>query len=130
MPGRYLLDTNIVIEMLNGAAGLRFLVDSMEAVFLSSIAIGELYYGAAHSQRKEANTARIDSLITGFSVLRVDATTAFEYGQVKSQLKQAGRPIPENDLWIAATAIQHELVLITRDRHFNFIERLQIEKPG
>lgn len=60
-------------------------------------------------------------------VFRVNATTAQFYGKIKAQLKQ-GNPIPENDLWIAAIASEHTMVLLTRDAHFEHVESITIEK--
>ncbi len=56
-----------------------------------------------------------------------DAQTARRYGQVKDSLRQKGRPLPENDLWIAALAEQHSLVLVSRDAHFAEVEGLECE---
>jgi tRNA(fMet)-specific endonuclease VapC len=53
--------------------------------------------------------------------------TARSYGKIKNQLKVKGSPIPENDIWIAALADQYQLLLITRDKHFNNIEAISIE---
>lgn len=60
--------------------------------------------------------------------LACDAETAQHYGRIKQGLRRRGRPIPENDLWIAATALQHQLVLVTRDDHFYLIEGLATER--
>ncbi len=60
-------------------------------------------------------------------VLGCDSDTARRYGEVKNALRLKGRPIPENDIWIAAVALQHGLTLITRDGHFNEIEELTVE---
>lgn len=55
------------------------------------------------------------------------ATTGNHYGQVKQRLRAKGRPIPENDIWIAATALQYGLTVVTRDGHFNEVEDLLTE---
>jgi tRNA(fMet)-specific endonuclease VapC len=56
-----------------------------------------------------------------------DGATALEYGYVKTGLKKRGKPIPENDVWIAACAFQHDLILVTRDGHFEYVEGLRFE---
>jgi tRNA(fMet)-specific endonuclease VapC len=89
-----------------------------EEVFVPSIVLGELYYGARRSHRVAENVARIEDFTRASSVLDCDHVTARAYGEIKSDLRQIGRPIPENDLWIAAIASQYDLVLITRDAHF------------
>lgn len=122
--GRFLLDTNIVIGMLDGDAGILAGFHQAEMVFMSTVVLGELYYGAAKSGRPAENTARIDGVIGQASVIPVGVDVAREYGIVKQELRRKGRPIPENDIWIAATARQLKLVLVTRDRHFDEIDGL------
>ena len=89
--------------------------------------MGELHFGAVHSGRTDANAARIDDFAATCTVISIDAQTARRYGLVKAHLKMRGRPIPENDLWIAACALQHGLVVVTRDRHFEEVEGLDSE---
>jgi len=127
MDGRYLLDTNIVIALLNGDSGIDQQLRLVADVSLPSIALGELYFGAAHSGRPEANAARIDDFAETCTVHRVDAQTARQYGHIKAELQRRGRPIPENDIWIAACALQPGMILITRDKHFALVYDLEIE---
>jgi tRNA(fMet)-specific endonuclease VapC len=61
-------------------------------------------------------------------LLNCDRETAVVYGIIKSQLKKDGKPIPENDVWIAAIAMQHDLRLLTNDKHFDYVKTLKIEK--
>jgi tRNA(fMet)-specific endonuclease VapC len=122
--GRFLLDTNIVIGMLDGDAGILTGFQQAEMVFISTVVLGELYYGAAKSGRPAENVARIDRVIGQASVIPVSVDVAKEYGVVKQELRQKGRPIPENDIWIAATARKLNLVLVTRDRHFDEVDGL------
>jgi len=124
MSGRYLLDTNVIIDLLGNEAAVRTMLGEAEEAFVSSIAIGELYYGAEKSTRPEENVSRIEQFAAITTVLGCDTQTARHYGQIKNMLRAKGRPIPENDLWIAAVARQHALTLVTRDKHFNEIEDL------
>ena len=127
MSGRFLLDTNIVIAFFaEDEAVMERLADASE-VFVPSIVLGELYYGAYKSVRVEENEARIDSLVVASSVLMCDAETAGIYGQIKNRLRKKGHPIPENDLWIAAIATQNNLTLVTRDSHFDEVGGLPLE---
>jgi tRNA(fMet)-specific endonuclease VapC len=57
-----------------------------------------------------------------------NVATALKYGDMKTALKAKGRPIPENDIWIAATALQHGLTLVSRDAHFNEVEEITVEE--
>jgi tRNA(fMet)-specific endonuclease VapC len=72
--------------------------------------------------------AYADAVAANNPILVSDATTARIYGSVKNALRIKGQPIPENDMWIAALAIQHDLTLLTRDAHFDRIENARIEQ--
>jgi len=126
MAGRVLLDTNVIIAFFSGerAASQQF----MDAeVFVSSTVLGELYYGARKSTHAAANLVRIEQFAASVQVLSCDAATAQIYGKIRDHLRSKGRPIPENDIWIAAVALQHGLPLATRDDHFNEVDGLRIE---
>jgi tRNA(fMet)-specific endonuclease VapC len=126
MSGRYLLDTNIIISLFADEIAVKGALAKAEEVFVSSTAIGELYFGARKSGRTKENLDRIDEFAANNVVLSCDTETARRYGEVKDALRVKGRPIPENDIWIAATALQHHLALITRDEHFNEIDALEV----
>jgi tRNA(fMet)-specific endonuclease VapC len=126
MNGRCLLDTNIIIALFAQDAAVKDNLGKAEAVFVPSIAVGELCYGALKSERVKENLARIDEFAANSVVLGCDTETARHYGAVKNALRIKGQPIPENDIWIAAIALQHGLILTTRDTHFYAIEGLGI----
>lgn len=125
MSGRYLLDTNIIIALFADEEAVKNNLAQANEVFIPSNAIGELYYGAIKSGRVQTNLARVDELITNSTVLDCNAETARQYGDIKNQLRLKGRPLPENDIWIAAIALQHNLVLVTHDANFQQVENLQ-----
>lgn len=81
-----------------------------------------------YSLHIKKNIQDIEKLIGSYEVLKADETTAREYGIVKADLRKKGKPIPENDIWIAAFAKQYDLTLITRDGHFNEIDSISKEK--
>ncbi len=125
--GRYLVDTNIVVAWF---AGERPLLDRFEAaaeVNASVVTLGELVYGAMKSSRPRENLQRLEQLRNTVALLRCDAETARRYGELKDELRRKGRPIPENDIWIAATALQHGLTLVTRDSDFEHVEGIDRE---
>jgi tRNA(fMet)-specific endonuclease VapC len=124
MNGKYLLDTNIVIALFANELSVRNNLAQAEEVFIPSIVFGELYYGARKSGRTKQNLENIDDLIAKSSILVCDIETARIYGEVKNALRLKGRPIPENDIWIAALALQYNLTLVTRDAHFQEIDNL------
>jgi tRNA(fMet)-specific endonuclease VapC len=126
MNGKYLLDTNIVIAVFAGDPNvLQQLTESTE-VFLPAIVLGELYYGARKSTHVDANISRIDELAASSAVVGCNIDTSRHYGRIKNDLRTKGRPIPENDIWIAAMAQQHELTLVSRDGHFNEVDSLSL----
>jgi tRNA(fMet)-specific endonuclease VapC len=109
MNGRYLLDTNIVIAIFADEARVCQQLAEAEEVFVPVIVLGELYYGAHKSARVVANLARVDEFAANNIMLVGDTQTAQQYGQIKSELRAKGRPVPENDIWIAAVARQYQL---------------------
>lgn len=121
MSGKFLLDTNIVIALFANEATIKDNLGDAEEVFVPSIVIGELFYGARKSTRSKENLARIDELALASVVLGCDVETARKYGEIKNDLRSKGHPIPENDIWIAAIAAQHNLTLVSRDAHFDEI---------
>ena len=125
--GNYLLDTNIVIRMLVGDIAIQEKMQNGNNLFLTSPVVGELYYGAQKSGKVTENLHRINIFVEEHIFLPCDLETAQWYGIIKNQLRRKGRPIPNNDIWIAALAMQHDLILVTRDSHFDEVESLQTE---
>jgi len=128
MSGKFAVDTNIVIGIFASDSSILRKLKSDTQIFLPNIVLGELYYGAMLSTQSKQNVHRIEEFAKQCSVLICDENTSLLYGKIKSSLKIIGKPIPENDIWIAALAIQHKLILATRDRHFDFIEGLEKEE--
>ena len=122
--GRFLLDTNIIIALLEGEDAVLSNLDLATEVFVPAVALGELFFGAAKSGRPSENTARVERFAAGRAIVSADFEVAREYGRLKQYLKKKGRPLPENDIWIAAAAKCHGMVLVTRDRHFHEVEDL------
>jgi tRNA(fMet)-specific endonuclease VapC len=125
--GRALLDTNIVIGLFAGDPAVVETLEDKTAVFLCVPVMGELRYGALASTRAQQNLARLEELGRAVEVLICDSETARCYAELKFKLRKKGRPIPENDVWIAAIANQHKLTLLSRDSHFHGIEGLDVE---
>ncbi len=97
-------------------------------ISVPAVVIGELFYGANKSGRPEKNSGRIDRFASDNVILICDTETSRWYGKVKNGLRKKGHPIPENDIWIAAIAFQHDLTLVSRDEHFGEVENLKLEK--
>ena len=124
MSGRYLLHTNVAIQLLNEKADFADREDG--EYFVCTTVVGELFFGASKSARPDANRRRVLGLVEVAGLLPQDVEVAERYGAVKADLKGRGRPIPENDLWIAATALRHGVELLSRDRHFDEVEGLTV----
>ena len=125
MVGRYLLNTNVVIAALASDAGVLDRIDDVDDFFVSAVVLGELLYGAFNSSKVDANLDRLRDFVGKVGALHCDEVTAELYGQIKASLRRQGTPLPENEIWIAASAIQHSLTLVTRDEHFDRVPNLQ-----
>lgn len=86
----------------------------------------ELYAGALRSQRPDHNREMVDTFLKSVSVLACDLDTAKHYADIWNELSTNGSPIPQNDIWIAALARQHELPLVSNDSHFENIANLDL----
>ncbi|MGE0373808.1 MAG: type II toxin-antitoxin system VapC family toxin [Planctomycetaceae bacterium] len=128
MNGKHLLDTNIIVALFKDEENIRSEIAAAAEVFVPAIAVGELYYGAQHSAHVEKNMRLIREFAANSVVLACDLSTAEHYGRIKNELKSKGRPLPENDLWIAAIARQHGLTVVTCDHHFKAIDALPLEE--
>ena len=127
MNGRILLDTNIVIAMFANEAAIIDHMEKLDEVFIPCIVIGELSFGAQKSGRVSENLSQVNDFASNSEILGCDTETAFFYGQIKNSLRKKGMPLPENDIWIASIALQYDSILVTRDTHFDKIEKLKIE---
>ncbi|MDP9267536.1 MAG: type II toxin-antitoxin system VapC family toxin [Acidobacteriota bacterium] len=124
---RVLLDTNVVIGLFAGDPRISDRLAAKQEVFLPVPTLGELYRGAFGSTRRSENLRRIEQFAQAVPVLSCDAVTARHYAELKQALLERGRPIPENDLWIAGIAAQHSLSVMTRDAHFNELRGVEVE---
>ncbi len=125
---KLLLDTNAVIALQREDANLLNLLENAEDVFIPAVVIGELYYGAYKSGRPEENRQTVAAFAAARVILNLDSSTGDAYGQIKHALRLKGRPIPENDIWIAALTLRYDGILITRDAHFSEIENLRTQQ--
>jgi tRNA(fMet)-specific endonuclease VapC len=126
MAGDVLLDTNIVIAFFASETAVCQRVAESE-IILTSTVLGELYFGARRSGHTARNLARLDEFSASVAILPCDSATSRYYGEIKDHLRAKGRPIPDNDIWIAAVALQYGLPLATRDEHFKYLESLALK---
>lgn len=123
---RVALDTNRLTDLFRGDQKLAELLEGCDEVWIPLIVLAEIkagFYGGTHERRNEALLRRLLSRET-VGVLLPGRETAEQYARLFVQLKRAGRPIPENDLWIAALVLENDLTLITRDEHFDKLPQL------
>jgi tRNA(fMet)-specific endonuclease VapC len=123
--GSVLVDTTVVVAYFRGEGDLRSRFAGPAVLHLPWVALGELHFGARRAQRRQEQLGYIYDLLTYCIVLFPDHHTAEHYGEIKAELAQVGKPIPDNDLWIAAMARQHDLPLATRDAHFAAVPNLK-----
>lgn len=123
---RISLDSDVAIAVLNDTHGAGEWIQTFEEVCLPIPVVGELRFGAVNSGRPQQNLARIDGFIARCLILDVVLDTTEHYARVRLGLKQKGRPIPENDTWIAAVCLQHGLPLATFDGHFDEVDGLTL----
>jgi len=121
-----LLDTNAVILFLNGDPNIINLFSNLTRLNIPVIVVGELFYGAYNSKKHSHNLEILHSILNTAFIIGTDEITAMHYGKIKSELKSKGTPIPENDIWISALARLYKMKVITRDAHFNNIEKMEL----
>lgn len=118
------LDTSVAIDVLAGRA--ESLTAQATTEFLLPVpVVGELRYGALNSRNADENLAEVERLVARCRVMDITLATAAVYARLRLQLKTRGKPIPENDLWIAASCVEHDVRLAAVDGHFDAIDDLQ-----
>lgn len=123
------LDTNVVIDYFKRSPHVTGVINQAERIYLPLTVIGELYFGAYRSLRPSAKKQEIEDFLLTVEILNPDLQTTTVYGAVKAALVNNGSPIPYNDVWIAALAIQHDVPLYTFDKHFRAVDGLQLFNP-
>ena len=125
----FLVDTNIVIEVFKGNKEIADYLYKLPEIFISSIVLGELYIGINRVANRAKHLKRLNDFLKLTTILNVDDETAAIYGAIIADLYKLGKPIPTNDVWIAAIAIQYNLTLLTADRYFEEIDNLKSSYP-
>lgn len=120
------LDTNAVSAFADGSDALGAVLMPFQHLALPVTVLGEYRYGLQGSKKRARLEEWLDELLRELRVLETTTRTTAVYARVRHQLRVAGTPIPENDVWIAATAMEHALPLVTRDKHFNLVRGLEV----
>ncbi len=124
---KILLDTNALSALWHGDERILEALDQAEQVLLSVIVLGELHAGFRGGSRLVENRARLNDFLGKplVEALEVSAETSEVYGQIKDSLRKAGNPIPINDVWLSAQALETGAVLVTFDEHFRHVAGLR-----
>jgi tRNA(fMet)-specific endonuclease VapC len=116
-----ILDTNGLSALADGDSNLEAILTKTRELAIPVIVLGEYQYGIAQSRNRPRYERWLSELVSVARILRIDENTAREYAGIRCELKRGGRPIPGNDVWIAALARQHEMPVLSRDEHFDFV---------
>lgn len=129
---KYLLDADWVISFLNGRPNAVELVSKLaeEGIALSIITWGEICEGLLAQPEFGRRLGRFNAFVAAIDLLSPDTEVARHYAQTRSHLRRRGLLIPDNALWIAATALAHNLTMVSRDQHFSRIPKLKLYQPG
>lgn len=119
-----ILDTNALSAFIDGDRTVGERLAGHGNASIPAIVLGEFRYGIAGSRHRAAYEAWLAEHLIDFDVLAVTAATAVVYAGVRVALKKSGRPIPANDAWISALALEHRLPVLTRDVHFDAVPGL------
>ena len=128
MSGKTALDTSVAIRFLNGDTVITERVLALPEIVLPMVAVGELLFGAENSTRPLQNLPRYLEFISACVAIPVGRQTATIYAQTRLALKHKGRPIPMNDIWIAAQCMEHDWILVTDDSDFDYVDSLTLER--
>lgn len=125
---RIVIDTNVIIDFIAGRRDYSKLFFKASSVFVPLVVLGEFQAGLSDSRADTAGRKALERFLAMPSVKKITLTdeTAQWYGVIHRQLKKAGTPIPQNDVWIAAMAMEHGAVLCTRDGDFRAVANLRI----
>lgn len=122
------LDTNVLIPLLYDASGFVATARNYDKVIVSATVLGEYRAGLFATKAGERNRKALEEYLASPSVRTVPITdrTAELYAKVYQALRREGTPIPQNDMWIAASALEHGADLATRDEHFRHVPLLTV----
>ena len=125
---KILLDTNAYTRLLAGEVGVLNVISAADTVYMSIFVLGELHAGFSGGNKEQENKDTLQRFLTkpGVKILNATSETAEVFGYVKSCRIKAGTPLPINDVWIAAHALESGSLVITYDGHFKFIPSLRL----
>jgi len=116
-----ILDTNALSAAADDDPGVVALLARAEQMVLPVIVLAEYRHGIAQSRNRASYESWLAELLPDCVVLDIQEPTTHYYAEISLELKRKGKPIPTNDIWIAALCRQHSLPLLSRDRHFDLV---------
>ena len=116
-----ILDTNALSAAADNDRGVAAVLAGAEEMALPVIVLGEYRHGIAQSRHRAIYESWLTGLLNDCLVLDIQEPTTHYYAEITLELKRKGKPIPTNDIWIAALCRQHSLPLLSRDTHFDLI---------
>jgi tRNA(fMet)-specific endonuclease VapC len=116
-----ILDTNALSAAADDDPAIVAVLARADQIAIPVIALGEYRYGIAQSRHRASYANWLNGLLHDCQVLDATEPTTHYYAEITLELKQKGKPIPTNDIWIAALCRQHSLPLLSRDRHFDLV---------
>jgi len=126
--GNIAVDTNAVIAYRSGNAEVCRLINEADIIFIPATVSGELLYGAVNSGRVTENRQAVYDFLSCSVFIPIDEKITARYAEVRYGLKKIGRPMPENDIWIAAVCLDTDIPLLTQDGHFENVRGLNVIK--
>ncbi len=120
-----ILDTNALSAWAERDAALLDALPQRHLLILPVIALGEYWYGVLRSQYRATLESWLKRTVATVRVAPITITTSESYAHVRNMLHAKGRPIPANDMWIAALALQHRVPVLSRDEHFDAVDDLR-----
>ncbi len=122
---KLILDTNALSAAADEHAGITKILAVAQQLALPVVVIGEYRYGISQSRHRARYRRWLEDLISDCTVLDITEQTTHHYAAINIELRRAGKPIPTNDLWIAALCRQHDLPVLSRDLHFDAVSGIQ-----
>jgi len=121
-----LIDTNIYTHALSGDSETTDILQHTPKIAICCISVGELLSGFKGGSREKVNRKELEEFLDAsrVQIYGIDEDTAEFYAEILNNLRKKGRPIPTNDIWIAAVALQYGLKLFSKDQHFKYVPGL------
>ena len=120
-----IVDTNALSAIADGDSEIEEFIERASLVAIPVIVLGEYRFGIMQSKRRTQHERWLRESLPSYRILDLTEETSQHYAALRVELKRTGKPIPSNDLWIAALCRQHDLSILSRDRHFDLVPGIE-----